>query len=93
MIPGLGNPLEKQTAIQVFLPGESHGQRSLGTTVHEDAKSQTYLSMRTHMHWIIHYDRGTLVMEDVNRGIWELSVLPSQFFCKPKTPPNIKSLF
>ena len=34
-------------AIQVFLPGESHGQRSLGTTVHEDAESQTHLSMYT----------------------------------------------
>ena len=44
------------------------------------------------MQWIIHWDRGTLVTEDVNRGIWELSVLCSQFFCKPKTPPNIKSL-
>ena len=45
------------------------------------------------MQWITHWDRGTLVTEDVNRGIWELSVLRSQFFCKPKTPPNIKSLF
>ena len=80
-------------AIQVFLPGESHGQRSLGTTVHEDAKSQTHLSMHTRVQWTIHCDRGTLAMEDVNRGIWELSVLPSQFFCKPKTAPNIKSLF
>ena len=28
----------------VFLPGESHGQRSLGATVHRVSKSQTGLS-------------------------------------------------
>ena len=29
--------------IPVFLPGESHGQRSLGATVHRVAKSRTWL--------------------------------------------------
>lgn len=36
-------------------------------------------------------DKGTILMQDVNirgnwmQGIWELSVLPSQFFFKPKS--------
>ena len=37
----------------VFLPGESHGQRSLAGTVHGVAKSLTWLkwlSMHTHIH-------------------------------------------
>ena len=39
------DPLEKGvTPTPVFLPGESHGQRSLAGTVHGVAKSRTRLS-------------------------------------------------
>ena len=34
----------------VFLPGQSHGQRSWWVTVHRVAKSQIWLSVHTHMH-------------------------------------------
>ena len=34
----------------VFLPGESHGKRSLAGPVHRVAKSQTWLSNRAHTH-------------------------------------------
>ena len=34
----------------VFLPGETHGQRSLESTVHRVTKSQTRLSAHTHTH-------------------------------------------
>ena len=38
------DPLEEGTATApVFVPGESHGQRSLGTTVHRLEKSRTRL--------------------------------------------------
>ena len=41
---GQEDPLEEATeATLVFLPGESHGQRSLWATVHRIAKSQTRL--------------------------------------------------
>ena len=46
-VPSLGreDPLEREwLPIPVFLPGESHGQRSLVGTVHGVAKSQTQLS-------------------------------------------------
>jgi len=37
---GREDPLEKEMALTlVFLPGESHGQRSLAATVHKVAKS------------------------------------------------------
>ena len=45
-VPSLGqeDPLEKEVApTPLFLPGEVHGQRSLGATVHGAAKSQTQL--------------------------------------------------
>ena len=38
--PGEGNDL----VIQTFLPGESHGQKSLVDTVHEVAEGRTWLS-------------------------------------------------
>ena len=42
---GWEDPLEEEMATPVFLPGESHGQRSLaGYIVHGVAKSQTQLS-------------------------------------------------
>ena len=37
-VPGLGNAWQPTL---VFLPGESHGQRSLAATVHGVTKSQT----------------------------------------------------
>ena len=41
-LPGLGRSLEKGMATHtVFLPGESHGQRSLAATVHGVAESDT----------------------------------------------------
>ena len=43
-VPSLGqeDPLEEGMATTaIFLPGESHGQRSLVVTVHRVAKSQT----------------------------------------------------
>ena len=41
----------------VFLPGKSHGQRSLGATVHGVSKSQTGLSaLRTHTHASLQYN-------------------------------------
>ena len=41
---GQEDPLEKEMApTPVFLPGEVHGQRSLGAAVHGAAKSQTRL--------------------------------------------------
>ena len=44
-VPESGRSLEKEMATHpVFLPGESHGQRSLATTVHGVAESQTQLS-------------------------------------------------
>ena len=56
LFPGLGRfPWrQKRQATSVFLPGESHGQRSLAATVHGVTKSRTRLSdyscMHTHMH-------------------------------------------
>ena len=48
-IPGSEDPLEKgKLPIPVFLPGESHGQRSLVGSVHGVAKSQTQLSSHKH---------------------------------------------
>ena len=48
---GQKDPLEKEMAIQVFLPGKSHGQRDLvgysslsGSSVLGVAKSQTQLN-------------------------------------------------
>ena len=42
---GHEDPLEKEMATHSsFLPGESHGQRSLVATVHRVAKSQTRLN-------------------------------------------------
>ena len=42
LTPGLGRSLEKGMATHtVFLPGESHGQRSLAATVHGVAESDT----------------------------------------------------
>ena len=41
---GQEDPLEEEMANPVFLPGESHGQRSLLATVQGVAKSQTRLS-------------------------------------------------
>ena len=35
----------------VFLPGKSHGQSSLGITVHGAAKSQARLSNRAQIHY------------------------------------------
>ena len=53
------DPLEDP---QVFLPGESHGQRRLWVTVHRVTKSQTWLkqlSKHAHklllQHWEIHH--------------------------------------
>ena len=44
-IPGRKDPLEKgMQPTPVFLPGESHGQRSLVATVRGVTKSQTWLS-------------------------------------------------
>ena len=46
-VPSLGweDPLEDEMAIHsVFLPGESHGQRSLQATVYRVAKSWARLS-------------------------------------------------
>ena len=37
-----------------FLPGKSHGQRSLAGSVHEVTKSWTWLSMHTHTHTHTH---------------------------------------
>ena len=55
--PSLGgeDPLEEvQQPTPVFLPGESHGQRSLVATVHRVAKSQTGLKwLRMHMHMCV----------------------------------------
>ena len=42
--------IKKWQPIPIFLPRKSHGQRSLRTTVHEVAKSQTGLSTHTHIH-------------------------------------------
>ena len=43
-IPGLGrSPEEEKAPTPIFLPGESHGQRSLGYTVHQVAKGQRQL--------------------------------------------------
>ena len=45
VIPGLGrSPGKGMTTYSLFLPGESHGQRSLAGTVHGAAKSRTQLS-------------------------------------------------
>ena len=45
---GQEDPLEEGMAtILVFLPGESHGQRSLAAVVHGDTKSQTRLNTHT----------------------------------------------
>ena len=45
---GQEDPLEEGMATtQVFLPGESHGQRSLAATIHGVTKSQTRLNTRT----------------------------------------------
>ena len=46
--PGSEDPLEEGMATTpVFLPGESHGQRSLAATVHGLTKSQTRLNTHT----------------------------------------------
>ena len=43
---GREDPLEKEVQpTPVFLPGESHGQRSLWATIHGVAKSRTRLSI------------------------------------------------
>ena len=44
----------------VFLPGESHGHRSLGAIVHRVAKSQTRLK-RLSMHFVLEYSRLTML--------------------------------
>ena len=45
LVPGSGRSLEEETATTpVFLPGESHGQRSLAATVRGVSESQTGLS-------------------------------------------------
>ena len=48
-IPGSGRFPWRRKCSPVFLPGESHGQRSLGGTVHEVAKSQSNLAHYSHM--------------------------------------------
>ena len=37
-IPGWEDPLEEEMATSIFLPGESHGQRSRRPTVHRVVK-------------------------------------------------------
>ena len=46
--------IKKWQPTPIFLPRKFHGQRSLGTTVHEVAKSQTGLSTHTQTHTHIH---------------------------------------
>ena len=41
LIPGWGRSSREGNGIPVFLSGESHGQRSLGATVHGVAESDT----------------------------------------------------
>ena len=42
---GREDPLQEEMALTlVFLPGESHGQRSLAAVVHKVAKSRTRMS-------------------------------------------------
>ena len=42
---GREDPLQEEMALTlVFLPGESHGQRSLAAAVHKVAKSRTRMS-------------------------------------------------
>ena len=54
-IPGLGRPWRrKRQPTPEFLPGKSHGQRSLAGSVHEVTKSWTWLSMHTHTHTHAH---------------------------------------
>ena len=49
LIPGSGRILKEEMATHsVFLPGESHGQRSLVATVQEVSKSRRPLSMPSH---------------------------------------------
>jgi len=45
----------KQQPIPVFLPGESHGQRSLRVTVHRVAKSQTCFNHKSDIDLYIFY--------------------------------------
>ena len=54
-IPGSGkSPYRKWQTTAVFLPGKSHGQRSLARyTVQGVTKSQTRLSIHTHTHYCI----------------------------------------
>ena len=51
--PWLGKiPWRAWQPTPVFLPGESHGQRSLWSTLHRVAKSQTQLKrLSMHQHW------------------------------------------
>ena len=44
LISGVGRSPGEGNGISLHLPGKSHGQRSLGATVHGVAKSQTQLS-------------------------------------------------
>ena len=58
----------------VFLPGESHGQRSLEATVHRVAKSRTRLSDFTSLCkfylWYYHYYLGSLMCSFSPQGLF-----------------------
>ena len=45
-----------------FLPGESHGQRSLGATVHGVVRSQTWLTIYTYIYVCVIYTHNGLLL-------------------------------
>ena len=54
LIPGLEDPLEKVMATPVFLPGESHGRRSLvGYSPHDRKESDTTERLHSVTHSLI----------------------------------------
>ena len=63
--------------IPIFLPGESHGQKSLGATVHRATKSQTWLkqlSMHSHLVLIFWTLLSIRSNEHDNKGSWVSSM-------------------
>ena len=65
---GREDPLERKWLPTPVLTGESHGQRSLGSTVHGVAKSRTQLS---DFHW---YHKRNILSKEINlmySACWE----------------------
>ena len=81
LIPGSGrSPEEEKTPTPVFLPRESHGQRSLAATVHRVTKTQTRLKrLNTHTHKV----QNHFCLKSKQTKCWWLSCV--QLFITPWT--------